>query len=283
MTASVATGNVAQLSWVEVELRAKPTIPVPTNKIPKPAKLAKPSASHVEKQVTQQDQASVITSNVAFLPFIVKLVCLMLDQIIWHTAARPVPSAAPKVKQVKTKLHELPLTPRQTVTVAPPKPKPKLTTGKAPTASSVSNVPKHCISGHPSLVPSIIKQYTFCLQCHVLKKRVKKAYLKCWVKNCQQAFRTFISIKALNVHHCIYHPNVLFSCRICPKKHQILSSVRFHKYEHQIPGYKCTTCNKAFIHQSKLRQHRRAHIQHKMYKCFHGGCDKQYKHPQDLN
>ena len=206
----------------------------------------------------------MITSNVALLPFAVKLVHLTPDQISQHATARPVPSAAPKVKQVKIELHKLPLTPKQTVTVAPLRPKLTPTTGKAPTASGVSNVPKHHISRHPSLGLSTIKQHTFRLQRHVLKKRGKKAYLKCRVKNCQQAFRTFMSVKALNVHHHIYHPNVLFSCRICPKKDWTPSSARFHKYEHQIWGYKCTTCNKDFIYQSKLRQHRRAHIQHKM-------------------
>ena len=69
----------------------------------------------MEKQATatQQDQASVTTSNVTLLPLAVKLVHLMPDQISQHTAARPVPSAAPKVKQVKIKLHNLPLTPKQ--------------------------------------------------------------------------------------------------------------------------------------------------------------------------
>ena len=45
-TASATVGSVAQLSHVEAELKAKPAIPVPTDKIPKPAK---PSARHVKK------------------------------------------------------------------------------------------------------------------------------------------------------------------------------------------------------------------------------------------
>ena len=117
----------------------------------------------------------------------------------------------------------------------------------------------------------------------MLRRRVKKVYLKCQVRNCQQAFRTFMSVKSFNVHHWIYHPKVLFSCPICPKQHHTHSSVRFHKYEHQALRYTCTTCNKPYIYQSKLRQHRRAHVQHRMYQCFYGCCNKQYKYPQDLD
>ena len=51
------------------------------------------------------------------------------------------------------------------------------------------------------------------------KETSKKLYLKCRTPNCNQAFQTFHSVQALNVHHRIFHPKVLFRCRICPKIH----------------------------------------------------------------
>ena len=170
-------------------------------------------------------------------------------------------------------MHKLPLEPKQSVTLVPPKPK-----------KSSNIFPKWQISGHPSKEQVTSRQqHTFHVQWHVLKKRIKKVYLKCQVKNCQQAYRSFLRVKILNVHHWIYHPKVLFSCLICPKCHCTLSSARFHKYEHQIPRYTCSTCNKQYVYQSKPWQHRRVHICYKMYHCFYGGCNKQYKHPQDLD
>ena len=140
-------------------------------------------------------------------------------------------------------------------------------------------MPTRKISGHLTSD----KQHMFHIKCHVLKKRIRKLYLKCRVRNCKQAFRPFHSVKALNVHHRIFHAKTLFKYLICPKRHRTPSSVRFHKYEHQMPAFTCTTCNKSFVFNSKLQQHRRVHIKQKLYCCFHRGCLKCYKHPEDLN
>ena len=298
-TPSAAAGSASQLPQVEAELKSKPLKPDTPKDQTKPAKLAKlaklarpasppnpakvanpkPSAKPTERQET--DTLAVPTSpksgKVSIMLFSVNLVHLTPDEIDRHTAAKPTPPstscANPMLKLNKIMLHKLLLKPKQTVTLVPPKLK-----------KPSNKEPQWWISGHPSKVQSTNKQqHTFHVQQHVLKRRIKKVYLKCQVKNCQQAYQSFLSVKALNVHHQIYHPKVLFSCPVCPKHHHTPSSARFHKYEHQILRYTCSRCNKQYVYQSKLRQHRRVHICHKMYCCFYGGCSKQYKHSQDLD
>ena len=56
----------------------------------------------------------------------------------------------------------------------------------------------------------------------------------------------------------------------------------YHKYEHQQPTFSCPKCDRSFVFNSKLQQHRRVHIKQRLYKCFYGGCTKSYKYPQDL-
>ena len=140
-------------------------------------------------------------------------------------------------------------------------------------------VPKCKISGHPSGD----KHHTFQVQCHILRKRIRKLYLKCRITNCKQAFRSFHSVKALNVHHRIFHAKTVFKCQIFAKKHHTPSSACYHRYEHQRPAFTCFTCKKSFVFSSKLQQHRRVHIKQKLYCCFYGRCTKCYKHPRDLN
>ena len=53
-------------------------------------------------------------------------------------------------------------------------------------------------------------------------------------------------------------------------------------YYHKVKQYKYNVCDQSFVYQSKLKQHKRRHTKLKMYKCFHGGCNKKYRHPQDL-
>ena len=125
------------------ELKAKPTKPAQPvkpetpEKAAKPANLAKPSAklSNKNDSDTQQDPNIPKTGKVNLMPFSVKLVRLTPDLINMYTTAKPAarepPRVTPKVKQVNIKLHKLPLMPKQSVTVAPPQPKPS--TSKVPT------------------------------------------------------------------------------------------------------------------------------------------------------
>ena len=161
------------------------------------------------------------------------------------------------------------------------KPKATVTHSKDPTSTKYTDqwhkVPKRKINGHPQS-----NKHVFHVKHHVLRKRTRKLYLKCRIINCKQAYRSFHSVQALNVHHHIFHPRILFRCRICPKIHCTPSSDWYHKYEHQQPTYTCPGCDKSFVFNSKLQQHRRAHIKQRLYRCFHGRCTKSYKHPQDI-
>ena len=69
--------------------------------------------------------------------------------------------------------------------------------------------PERKISG----CPSGDKHHTFQVKRHILRKRIRKLYLKCRVTNCKQAFQSFHSIKALNVHHSIFTPKLYLSVR----------------------------------------------------------------------
>ena len=138
-------------------------------------------------------------------------------------------------------------------------------------------VSKRKISGHPQSTKHI-----FHIKHHILRKHTRKLYLKCRIVNCKQAYRSFHSVQALNVHHRIFHPSILFRCRICLKIHHTPSSDTYHKYEHQQPTFSCPKCDRSFVFNSKLQQHRRVHIKQRLYKCFYGGCTKSYKYLQDL-
>ena len=138
-------------------------------------------------------------------------------------------------------------------------------------------VSRRKISGHPQS-----NKHIFHVKCHILRKCTRKLYLKCRITNCKQAYRSFHSVQALNVHHCIFHPRFLFRCRLCLKIHCTPSSNTYHKYEHQQPTFSCSKCDRKFVFNSKLQQHGRVHIKQRLYKCFHGGCTRSYKYPQDL-
>ena len=138
-------------------------------------------------------------------------------------------------------------------------------------------VSKHKISGHPQS-----NKHIFHVKHHILRKYTRKLYLKCRIVNCKQAYRSFHSVQALNVHHHIFHPRILFRCRIYLKIHCTPSSDTYYKYEHQQPTFSCPKCDRSFVFNSKLQQHRRVHIKQRLYKCFYGGCTKSYKYSQDL-
>ena len=100
------------------------------------------------------DSARPGKSKAALMPFSVNLVHLTQDQINLYTKPRPAASPAtpvvkPKAKVVKIKLHKLPLVTKQSVTVAPPRPRPS-----AGGVLPVLNILKHLISGHPLTVQS---------------------------------------------------------------------------------------------------------------------------------
>ena len=96
------------------------------------------------------------------------------------------------------------------------------------------------------------------------------------------AYVTFHSVRSATAHHALHHPLVTYKCSKCTKIAPMPNSLRLHMYYHKDKQFKCNICNQKFVYQSKLKQHKRMHTKSKMYECFHGGCNKKYRHPQDL-
>ena len=251
-----------------------------------------PVSTQLPPTFVKQEPTSVSQGNIKLRELCVKVKRLTESDIAKDTTRRKT-----LAKPLKLVLHKLPLVPTQSVDVASPKTssEPKL---HSPTRSHISRkekdkvvqtkqpnlewkktVPKCKISGHPSGD----KHHTFQVKCHILRKRIRKLYLKCRITNCKQAFQSFHSVKELNILHRIFHAKTVFKYQICSKKHCTPSSAHYHRYEHQRLAFTCSTCKKSVVLSSKLQQHRRVHIQQKLYHCFYDGCTKHYKHPQDLN
>ena len=93
----------------------------------------------------------------------------MAEEIQQHTKRALIPKTVDEKALVpmSIRLHKLPLAPNQRVTVAPPKPKPKVTVTKP--SAKFSNKPNCQNSGHPSAVQTLQhRQHTFHVQRHVL-------------------------------------------------------------------------------------------------------------------
>ena len=131
--------------------------------------------------------------------------------------------------------------------------------------------------------PKTNYRHEFSLRKHVLRRKHRsRMYLKCRVKRCPMAYVTFNTVRNLTAHHRLHHHQVTYKCTRCNKKLTTPNSFRLHQYSHQPKVHKCNKCGDMFVHISKLKQHERKHKTHKIYECFHGGCTKKYKHPQDL-
>ena len=124
--------------------------------------------------------------------------------------------------------------------------------------------------------------HVFNVQRHILKQHHTKAYLKCWVQGCCMAYLTFHSVRSATAHHALHHLLVTYRCSKCTKIAPMPNALRLHMYYHKDKQFKCEVCKQKFVYQSKLKQHKRMHTKLKMYECFHGGCNKKYRHPQDL-
>ena len=140
---------------------------------------------------------------------------------------------------------------------------------------------KRLISGHPSKLNE--PTYSFHIRSLILRRHRRRLYLKCRVRGCTLAYTSFKRLKDLNTHHRIYHPLIYYNCRHCRKCIYTPSTWRFHQYCQRPKLKKCTICNKFFLFESTLKQHRRSHSKIKMFRCIFGRCSQSYKHPQDLN
>ena len=124
--------------------------------------------------------------------------------------------------------------------------------------------------------------HVFNVQRHILKRHHTKAYLKCRVQGCCMAYITFHSVRNATAHHLLHHPSVTYKCSMCTKIAPMPNSLRLHMYYHKDKQYKCNVCDQKFVYRSKLKQHKCMHTKLRMYECFHEGCNKKYRHPQDL-
>ena len=89
-------------------------------------------------------------------------------------------------------------------------------------------------------------------------------------------------MRNVTAHHILHHPSVTYKCSMCAKIAPMPNLLRLHMYYHKHKQYKCNVCNQSFVYQSKLKQHKHRHTKLRMYECFHGGCNKKYRHPQDI-
>ena len=96
------------------------------------------------------------------------------------------------------------------------------------------------------------------------------------------AYVTFNSVHSLTAHHRLHHHQLTYKCLKCNKTLSTPNSFHLHQYSHKARVHKCSKCDEKFVHESKLKQHERKHKMHKVFECFHDGCTKKYKHPQDL-
>ena len=102
----------------------------------------------------------------------------------------------------------------------------------------------------------------------------------CKEKGCNKHFS---NVCDWNSHHRLQHRRVTFKCNLCHKVYNTPSSYKDNKYSHCPNQFKCHQCQLTFPFKSDVSNHRRAHMNQHLFKCFSGGCRKAYKHPQDLH
>ena len=115
---------------------------------------------------------------------------------------------------------------------------------------------------------------------HGVKKHRGLTYLRCQIKGCKSKFA---SVKDWNSHHCRVHHGIKLQCKECNKEFKTPSFLCDLMYIHSTKCYKCQICAKVFAFKSTYQVHRRTHLTAKLYKCFMGGCNRQYKWAQDLH
>ncbi|XP_046554209.1 zinc finger protein 345-like [Haliotis rubra] len=102
---------------------------------------------------------------------------------------------------------------------------------------------------------------------------------------CQLCFKVFASVKSLNTHHKVSHPNgVNFCCHICERyfssskalvKHEALRRcTKPRVLGASVEGtqsMQCETCGKIYSNQSNLNRHRLKHTGERPYSCSQCG------------
>ena len=183
---TAAAGSEAQLERVEKEMQSTTGIIGTTNNpvTPTRMKVSGPSVRSVK---------SAKKPMVNFLPFEVRLVRLAEKEILNYTRKHP-PS---------DKLHS-----------APGRSSPVKTRSMRFKSVSTQNR-KHIIRGRPT--QRLVSVSTLTIWKHILRRQKPQLRLKCRIKGCTLAYVSFKTYKDLNMHHHIYHPNILFKCPSCKK------------------------------------------------------------------
>ena len=232
---------------------------------------SKSQLPHLEAEMKPKPDPDVYTrptkqSMVQVTPFQVVLTRLTKQQIERYTKQ-------PRIQSVRTPVNTD--TCVQTVRSSP------VRTHSMMTKARKSAHKKWLISGQPSKLCA--SNYMFQVHRHILWKHHHRIYIKCRVKGCNLAYISFNSVKDLNAHHWLYHPNSHYKCHQRKKTVHIPSTWRYHQYCQYPKLHKCGDCNKFFLFKSTMKQHHRRHISQRLFKYFHGGCYMSYKHPQDLS
>ena len=115
---------------------------------------------------------------------------------------------------------------------------------------------------------------------HRVRKHRGCTYLSCKIKGCKSKFA---SVKDWNSHHCRVHRGIKLQRKECDKEFKTPLFLRDHTYIHSAKCYKCQVCAKVFQFKSTSQVHRRTHLSAKLYKCFAGECDCEYKWAQDFH
>ena len=261
--ATAAAGSAQQLPRVERVLN-----------MPSTKSLDSPSISSSQHPQTSKKLQAVCK------PLSISLTRLCRSEIMkyQHTNIKAKPNITSCVKPCKVKIRNLSLRYDQTVQLkqfSQPDQERKLVL-KKPLQKFAQTQRKRTVKQVKRRV------HVFNVQRHVLKKHHTKAYLKCRVQGCSMAYVTFHSVRNVTAHHILHHPSVTYKCSMCAKIAPMPNLLRLHMYYHKDKQYKCNVCDQRFVYQSKLKQHKRRHTKLRMYECFHGGCNKKYRHPQDL-
>ena len=137
------------------------------------------------------------------------------------------------------------------VSSTPPSPR---ITGSSTKCERLSREKRKIIYSQPSK-HVVDWKMTFNLRRHVLRKSKYQTYLKCRVASCPLAYITFNTMKDLNTHHKLYHPNITYKCKNCGTRVTTPSSWKYHKYCQKPKLVACDICSKKFTYISRMRQH----------------------------
>ena len=128
--------------------------------------------------------------------------------------------------------------------------------------------PKVCKSGKRAT------RSRFNISVYGIKRKRKRTYIACKLSGCSSKFP---SVREWNSHHRLVHRGTPLKCTVCMKNFNTPSFLRDHAYVHSKTSYKCEKCDKIFPFKSLYRIHVRTHLRSKIYKCFAGSCNKEYK------